>query len=226
MAMLEIPLKAALRSRGTFTNCFELSTREEGNRQPTATRAKGRWESLGLRVGPAGVGSRPDVEPAGFGRGRAESAALWLPRLHRDRARGDRTGRFGGASRELRPPHRLPAQAAPPEGASQSAAPCLDCRDKPGGDAGRSRAGGPNAPRSLDQSPAPAMIQKVEGPMGSSEQPRWGRDLGGARARQAVSRAGSPRAAGDGPRVAGIPAGARLGERRCGSQPRVEGGFP
>lgn len=180
---------------------------------------------MGLRPGPAGVRSRPDAEPAGIGRGPAESPARWLRRLHRDQARGDSTGRFGRGSRKLRPSRRLPAQAAAPEGASQSAAPGLGCRDKLGGDAGRSRAGGPDAP-SLDQSAAPAMIQKVGGPMGSAEQPRWGRDLGGARARPAVSRAGLPRAAADCPGVTGIPAGSRSGERLRGPQPCVEGRVP
>lgn len=85
-----------------------------------------------------------------------------------DGARGDSTGPF--AWRRTKKgrclPHRLLAQAAPREGASQSPAQCLGRRDKPGGDAGRSRAGGPDAPRAPDQSPASAMIQKVEGPMG------------------------------------------------------------
>lgn len=52
MGMLEIPLKTALRSRGALTNCFERSTREEGNRQPRVARARGGgkvWDSgLGL----------------------------------------------------------------------------------------------------------------------------------------------------------------------------------
>jgi hypothetical protein len=41
-----------------------------------------------------------------------------------------------------------------------------------------------------------------------------------------VSRAESPLAAGDCPGVAGVPAGARPGERRRGTPPRVESGFP
>lgn len=110
---------------------------------------------MGLRPGLAGVGFRRDAEPAGFGRGRAESAARWLPRVHPFRARGVTAPDASSASS---------SQTAPREGASQKRA-----RARLGAWAAEiNRVGTPDAPLGLAQSPAPAMIQKVEGPMGSS----------------------------------------------------------